>query len=88
MFTVRMAPGVCMNFAHASARAATLNGALGFASSLAPNEMGIIVSSWHERDGKYVMDVFDWCNCWFPSPPVLAEVIAPDGFSPSPDNTA
>ena len=78
-----MAPDVCLNFTHATACAVTLEGALGFVERFAPNQIGIIAQRWQERDGKYVMEVFDWCNRWCPSPPVLAEILAPDGFTPT-----
>jgi hypothetical protein len=41
----------------------------------------VIVSAWFEREGRYVAEVFDWCDCWFTGPrPVLAGLVAPPGF--------
>jgi hypothetical protein len=41
--------------------------------------MGVVASSWFERDGTYVIEVVDWCEAWFHSPPVIAEITAPPG---------
>lgn len=87
MFTVRFAAGVCMGYGRATARSSTVQGALDFASEFAPGQCGVITSSWIQRGGRHVMEVYDWCDCWFSGPlPVLAWVIAPHGFRP-PDDT-
>jgi hypothetical protein len=83
MFTVRLAAGVCMDYSQVTAQAATIHGAVDFASEFAPNECGVIVSTWIERNGRLVLEVYDWCECCCPGPPpILAEVIAPPGFTP------
>jgi hypothetical protein len=79
MFIVRFSPGICFGFSLAFAYAATLDGAVGFASEFAPNKMGVVASSWFERDGTYVIEVVGWCEAWFHSPPVIAEITAPPG---------
>jgi hypothetical protein len=72
-----------MGYDKATARAATVRQVLAFASEFAPGRCGVIASSWFERDGQQVMEVYDWCDCWFSGPrPVLAWIIAPGGFNP------
>ena len=89
MFTVRLAPGVCMGFDTAVARAATARQVIEFAAAFAPGRCGVVESGWFEREGRYVAEVYDWCDCWFSGPlPVLAEVIAPPGFRPPGKNPA
>jgi hypothetical protein len=83
MFIVRFSPRICFGFSQAFARATTLNGAVGFASEFAPNKMGVIASSWFERDGAFVIEVVDWCEAWVHSPPAIAEITAPPGYRPT-----
>jgi hypothetical protein len=83
MFTVRLAPGVCMGFDSAVARAATAHQVIEFAAVFAPSGCGVVESGWFECDGRYVTEVYDWIDCWFPGPlSVLAVVTAPPGFTP------
>lgn len=83
MFTVELAPKVCMGFDMAVARAATAHQVVAFAAAFAPGGCGVIESEWLERDGRYVAEVYDWIDCWFARPlPVLAVVTAPPGFTP------
>jgi hypothetical protein len=72
-----------MGYGRAVARAATAGQVVAFAEAFAPGGCGVIVSDWFVRDGRYVAELFDWCDCWFSGPPpVLAEVVAPPGFRP------
>ncbi|HYV38261.1 MAG TPA: hypothetical protein VE988_21440 [Gemmataceae bacterium] len=83
MFTVRMAPQVCLGFDSAVARAATARQVIDFAAALAPSGFGVLESNWFERDGRYVVELYDWIDCWFTGPlPVLAVVTAPADFTP------
>jgi hypothetical protein len=83
MFTVRLAGGVCLGYGSAVARAATARQVIEFAAAFAPGRCGVIVSTWFELQGRYVVEVYDWCACWCSGPvPVLAVVIAPPGFRP------
>jgi hypothetical protein len=83
MFTVQLAPGVCMGADTAVARAATARRVIKFAAAFAPGGCGVIESGWFERDGRYVNELCDWIDCWFTGPPpVLAVVTAPPGFKP------
>lgn len=82
MFTVRMAPGVCMGFDSAVARAATARQVIDFAAAFAPSGY-VIETRWFKRDGRYEAEVYDCLDCWFIGPlPVLAVVTAPPGFTP------
>jgi hypothetical protein len=82
MFTVQLSQGVYRGCATVSAKAATFRQALGFIGDLATDGAMLITGPWNERDGRYVMDVYDWCACWFSNPLVMAQVIAPPGFTP------
>jgi hypothetical protein len=82
MFTVRLNQGVFTASGTLSAKAATLAQALGFIGEFAVLRSVLIEAPWVERHGRYVMDVYDWCDCWFSDPPVMAQVIAPPGFTP------
>jgi hypothetical protein len=62
MFTVRLAPGVCMGMETAVARAATARQVLAFAAAFAPGGCGVVESEWFERDGRYVAEVYDWID--------------------------
>ena len=77
MFTVQLSQGVYRGCATVSAKAATFRQALGFIGDLATDGAMLITGPWNERDGRYVMDVYDWCACWFSNPLVMAQVIAP-----------
>jgi hypothetical protein len=63
-------------------RASTLDGATGFVREFCGIEFGM-VAGWEERDGRYVMDVLDWLDCWFADPPVVARITAPRNFNPA-----
>ncbi len=82
MFTVRLRSGVDLDGASITAEAATLHQALCFVGEFCASKHSMIETSWQERDGQYVMDVYDWCDCWFADPPVLAQIIAPPDFIP------
>jgi hypothetical protein len=83
MFAIRLAAGVCMGYDSVVARAATSRQLIEFAAAFAPGRCGVIASEWFEREGQYVAEVYDWCDCWFSGPlPVLAEVVAPPVFRP------
>jgi len=75
-----------MGYHRAVVRAATVRKALDFLWEFAPNGFGVLPSSWTVQDGQYVMEVYDWCDCWFDGPhPVVATIVAPQGFSPEDD---
>jgi hypothetical protein len=82
MFKIRFRALRCLGFDQASACAATVQQALNFVGVFAPGGCGVIGSPWAARGGRYVMDVYDWIDCCFPDPHVLAEVFAPPGFKP------
>src|SRR5262245_17575642 len=82
MFTVRLASGVCMGFDTAIAQGSTARQVIEFAAAFAPGGCGVLVSRWFERSGRYVAEVYDWCDCWFSEPAVLVEVTTPPGFRP------
>jgi len=84
MFTIRLSPGVYPGYTTVSAKTATLWQALGFIGEFTALRSMLIEAPWVWRDGQYVMDVYDWCDCWFTNPPVMAQVIAPSGFTPPP----
>jgi len=81
VFTIQFAPGVCLGYSSAIAQAATLRQAVDFAAAFAPNGFGVIASSWVERGGQRLVEVYDWCDCWFADPPVLAWIIASEAAS-------
>lgn len=81
MFTVKLRKGVYAKDALISAKTSSLDGALEFVRQFT-FDGAFIASSWTERDGAYVMDVYDWCDCLSADPPVLACIIAPTAFSP------
>lgn len=83
MFTVEFAKGACLGYARATAKAATLRRAIDFVSAFAPGGCGVIVSEWAERDGRRVLEVYDWCECWCADPPVLARIFATPDRSPT-----
>ncbi len=41
---------------------------------------GPLALSWAEVDGRWVADVYDWLDCWFPNPPARARIVTPRGF--------
>jgi hypothetical protein len=83
MFSLRLAAGVCMGYDIAVARGATARQLIDCAAEFAPGQCGVVASGWFERDGRYVAEIYDWCDSWFSGPlPVLGEVIAPPGFRP------
>jgi hypothetical protein len=82
MFTVRLGPGVYLDGVSISAEAPTLEQALGFVGEFCSLKHAMLEILWQERDGRYVIDVYDWCDCWFADPPVLAQIIAPRDFTP------
>lgn len=78
MFTVEFAERVCLGYGRATMKAATLRQALDVVDKFAPGGCGVITSDWSERDGRWIMDLYDWCDCWFAGPhPVVARIIAP-----------
>jgi hypothetical protein len=83
MFTIRLMPGIFPGYVAVTAKAPTLAQALAFVGEFSELQSLIIEAPWIERNGRYVMDVFDWCACWFSDPPVMAQVIAPSGFTPA-----
>jgi len=84
-FTVHFASGVCMGYGQATATATTVRHALDLVGEFAPSRCGVLPSYWIERDGRYIVEVYDWCDCWFADPPALAWVVAPPGFLPATD---
>ncbi len=82
MFTIRLQSGVVAGYEGASAEAASLPHALRFVGEFCASQHLLIEAPWVKRDGQYVMDVYDWCDCWFTGPPILAQIIAPPGFTP------
>ena len=83
MFTIELREGVYADKAMLSAKAETLDSAIALVRRFA--EAGMVIESrWIELSDKYVMDVYDWCDCWFADPPVLARITAPPGFRPTP----
>jgi hypothetical protein len=82
MFTIRLREGVLPGCERISAKAASLRQALDFVGEFCALQSMLMEAPWVERNGRYVMDVYDWCDCWFTDPRVLAQVIAPPGFTP------
>jgi hypothetical protein len=70
-----------------SAEATTVESALAFIDEFTIDGSTIVAPSWIEREGRYVLDVWDWSECFCVNPPKLAEIIAPPGFLP-PEETA
>lgn len=83
MFTIKMADGVCFGIQQVTAKATTVEKALGFIGEFAEIHRLLLKTPWIQRNGRWTIDVFDWCDCWFTDPPVLAEIIAPPGFTPN-----
>jgi hypothetical protein len=71
--------GVHPEGATVTARATTFSGAIDFIGEF---YQGPFLESWEERDGLYVLDIYDWFDLWFPDPPVRARITAPPGFTP------
>ena|ERR1700677_514693 len=69
-----------------TAKASTLYGAIGFVQRFTYDGLeadGMVITGvWVELDGGYVMEVFDWNDCWTTNPPPLARIKAPPGFVP------
>jgi hypothetical protein len=88
MYTIRFAT---MRFKHYDsfvAQAVAFDPLFRLAEAFAPCETGVIVSKWFERNGRYVIQLFDWCECCCTSePPVWAEITAPAGFDPGDDRS-
>jgi len=81
--SLRFAGGVILGYEIATARATTIRGALDFASAFAIGGCVVVASTRQQREGRLVIDVYDWCACWYTGPiPILAEIIAPHGFRP------
>jgi hypothetical protein len=68
-----------LNGGTVSASATTLANALDFIGEFYE---GPLVLSWVERDGSYLVEVYDWIDCWFNDPPVRARVMTPRDFRP------
>ncbi len=81
MFTINLRKDLYVDDANLCAKAMTLDNALGFVRTFTVDGM-TIESNWKEHDGWYVMDVYDWEDCWGANPPVLAQITAPIGFLP------
>jgi hypothetical protein len=79
MFETHLSKGKHLNGATVTAGATTLAGALAFIGEFYE---GPLLLSWIERDGLYVIEIYDWIDCWFDDPPVRARVITPRGFRP------
>ena len=80
MFTIDMREDM-RGYAELSAKTETLEAALNFVRTFSIDG-AVIVSSWKEHaTGIYVMDVYDWCDCFCPDPPPMARITAPPGFS-------
>jgi hypothetical protein len=82
MFTVHLRDGVFPGNWVVTAKAATLPSVLGFIGEFCALPGIAIESPWAKRNDRFVMEVCDWCDCWFTNPQVLAWVIAPSGFTP------
>jgi hypothetical protein len=82
MFTIDLRQGLFSDSACLSAKAESLNNAIAFVKNFSIDGM-IIAGNWVERDGRYVMEVFDWYDCWFANPLALGTITAPVGFVPS-----
>jgi hypothetical protein len=85
-FEVRFATGVCLGYPTAMARAATAEGLMKFAASF--TEFGTINSGWELQSGRYVVSMYDWCECWFARPPIFADIFAPTDFAPEGESIA
>jgi hypothetical protein len=82
MFTTRLSEKVCLGYQDAIAKSHTLQQALGFIGEFAALRHMLITTPWIEQDGRWVIEVYDWCDCWFTNPPVMARVTAPPEFTP------
>ncbi len=83
MFTIRFMPTVFLGYRLATAEAATVQQLVSLADQVAPGGCGVLDSEWAAQDGRYVINLHDWCDCWFDAPaPVLAQIIAPPDFRP------
>ena len=78
-FEIHLSTGQHLDGATVTARASTLANALDFIGEFYE---GPLFLSWVERDGSYLVEVYDWIDCWFDDPPVRARVITPRGFRP------
>lgn len=65
-----------------SAQASTLESAFAFIDKFTIDGGTIAASTWAVRDGRFVLDVWDWTETFCLNPPTLAEIIAPLGFTP------
>jgi hypothetical protein len=83
MFTVKFYSGLPPNEFPATARASTVDGALGFIKAFCELPCGLIVGPWVECCGRYILDVYSWEDCWFDDPHILATVMAPQGDMPA-----
>jgi hypothetical protein len=88
MYTVRLRRGSGPDRVAVTAEATSLASALGFVREFCGIEFDLLEGGWKEEGGRYVMYVYDWLDCWFADPPVVAEVIAPPGFVPRGSATA
>lgn len=82
MYKVHLRTGYPSDAAAVFAQASSLEGALGFIREYCAIEFGLLEGGWEERDGRCVMDVYDWLDLWFADPSPVAEIVAPRGFVP------
>jgi hypothetical protein len=59
MFKIRLRKGIFPEGWKIAAKAVTLRQALGFIGEFSELRNTLIKSSWQDRDGQYVMDVYD-----------------------------
>jgi hypothetical protein len=97
MFRIEMRKGVCVREVRdgvlswqapfgdgeLSAVAPTLSNAFAFIDEFTIDGGIITSSAWVECEGSYVLDVWDWTECWCTNPARLARIIAPPGSVPS-----
>jgi hypothetical protein len=81
MFTINLRQELFSSSACLSAKTELLDNAIAFIRKFSMDGM-IIASNWIERDGQYVMEIFDWYDCWCTDPPALGWIVAPVGFVP------
>ena len=78
-FEVHLCEGSRLKGAILTARTTTLANALDFIGEFFD---GPLFLHWVERDGSYLVEVYDWIDLWFNDPPVRARVMTPRGFEP------
>jgi hypothetical protein len=81
MFTIQLREGLYSSGATLCAKAQRLDHAISFVQTFSMYRM-IIAGDWFEDGGRFVLDVFDWTECWFADPQPLGRITAPTGFRP------